>query len=212
MTEKGTQPYQNPEIRLDIQPLTLDVSVFLTGGGRSGSGKATLTLTETGMYLQPVSKGSMLNRLEPLGVLWGDVRELRSRKKQYVANVGVGRADTGRDDIILRFTLTGKSRERIDRLQDVLNRLPALASARRCPICSGPVVKDICQNCGKSFSLYQRKKGLKYLFAGVLFSVAGISIAASSAKGSEGGVLAVLLGAVFIIFGLIRLLFGTRTG
>jgi hypothetical protein len=212
MTNQGTTPFQSQEIKLNIQPLIVDVSIFVSGGGHNESGKASLTVNETGMYLQPLSQGWAFNRLKPMGILWADVRELHPRKKQYVANVGVGRTDTGRTDIILRFSLLKTSQDRKDTLQSVFDQLPAQASARRCPTCSGPVVNDICQNCGKSFRFYQRKRGLYFLIIGGLFVIFGIGFASSGTKTPEAGILAAIFGAVMIIFGLIRVIFGTRTG
>ena len=214
MTDDNIAIHRDSEIKLDIVPVTFEVMAGLRGG-QSAGGRATLTVNQSGMYLQWEKEGTPLNPRNPFGVLWGDLRELKRGKKRFSANIGIRKtAEFASGDIILRFILMEESRAKIGQLRSVFEKLPAQAFSRRCPKCSGPVVKDICGNCGNSFSSHQRRKGIRYLVLGALLTMAGIGLFPVLSESALWLIFVglIVFGVVFLISGIIRLIFGIRAG
>ncbi|MCI0490934.1 MAG: hypothetical protein L0229_30450 [Blastocatellia bacterium] len=214
MIDTGIPSNERSEIRLDIEHKTYEVFASVMGGGNNSNGKATLEVNERGISISP-KRTRGLFALKPMDVSWGDLREIKRRRGRFKANIGVGRSELlGNKDVILQFQLKGESRSKADELNSVLDRLPAEAFSQRCPHCSGPVIKDVCRDCGKSFRLHQRKKGFQFLLIGGLLLIIGISLTSSSYQSASGEITVfyglILMGAVLIILGLIRLVFGVR--
>jgi polyferredoxin len=85
---------------------------------------------------------------------------------------------------------------------------------RKCSDCGGAVVDNVCKNCGQSFTGQQRRKGLKFILIGSILVVAGIVLSYATYNPSSGSMWLfygpIVLGAFFIVGGLIALIFGTR--
>jgi uncharacterized membrane protein len=196
---------QKPTIEFPMEPLIFKVALW--SGRRLGPG--VLEVNKSGMFLSSKWKSS----LPPDGktdVTWNDLRELKNKLREsqrFVANFG-------RNDLVLTVKLKEENEDRLLALASLFDQLPPETSSLRCPACSGPVVNNVCRDCGKSYTTEQRRKGFALLLAGIVLIGTGIILTASSHNSSSGTVFVfyglMLAGLYPFVIGLIRLLFGVR--
>ena len=93
-------------------------------------------------------------------------------------------------------------------LNEILGRLPAAASAKRCPNCSGPVIDDECSECRTSYSGSNRRSGLVNILTGITLIAVGIALTLAQQYLLFWG--AIVGGLFFIVQGAIRLMSGKR--
>lgn len=196
---------QKPTIEFPMEPLIFKVALW--SGRRLGPGE--LEVNKSGMFLRSKWKSS----LPPDGkinVAWNDLRELKNKlreRQRFVANFGM-------NDLVLTVILKEETEARIVALATLFDNLPSETFSLRCPACSGPVVDNVCRDCGKSYTTEQRRKGFALLFAGIALTGTGIILTASSYSPSSGTVFVfyglVLAGLYPLVIGLIRVFFGVR--
>ncbi len=195
---------QTPVIEIPTEPITF--SVTLWAGRRLGP--AELEVTRSGLRLRCKYKSSA----PPDGILdvsWNNVRELKDRVRHdhiFVANFG--------KELVITVRIKDATPDRIASLADVFDRLPPEISAFRCPACSGAVFNNICKDCGKAFTAEVRTGGAKRTALGGLLLGFGLLLTISTYNSAGGTVVVfwgmMLIGAYYLVTGLLRLLFGVR--
>jgi hypothetical protein len=112
-----------------------------------------------------------------------------------------------------------KDRGQWEKLAGIFDQLPPEVGARKCSVCSGPVINGVCRDCGRSFRALHRKRGLGIFLVGAAAEVLGIALTLGSESPSGTkiyigliifGLMMMFLGAVGIIFGVRLLEFGKR--
>jgi hypothetical protein len=196
---------QTPVIEIPTEPLSFHVTLW---ANIRRLGPAELEVTRSGLRLRCKYKSVA----PPDGILevpWSNLRELKNwlrDDRSFVANFG--------DEFVITVNVKDATPDRITSLSGVFDRLPPEISASRCPSCSGPVLNDICRDCGKSFIKEQRTKGSKRIAVGGLLLGVGLLLTISTYNSAGGTVVVfygmMLVGAYYLVTGLLRLVFGVR--
>lgn len=202
----GTLLLNREAINVDIAPTSFEASSLNAFGVRVG--KLTLEIDREGIRLinkngRPVST-----------VVWFELEELKNEVREKGRFSYRGIIDTGLNDVqaVIRVGLANDSDR--ESLAALFDKLPAEVSGRKCPDCGGPVVDDLCRNCGQSFTGQQRRKGLTFILIGSILCVVGVVLSYATYNPSSGSMWLfygpIVIGVVLVIGGLIGLIFGKR--
>lgn len=192
-----------PRNELRVVPITIPVELR---AGIRRLGAAQLEVTQSGLRFRARWKSVF----PPEGVLetpWPQLRELKNQlgeARRFTANFG--------GELTLTVLLKEAAPEAVEALGRIFSQLSPEATALRCPACSGPVESNVCKACGKSYTEEHRTKGLQQLLLGGFLLLVGVTLTAASAGGRSSVVTVfwgmMLLGAYFVVIGLIRLFSG----
>jgi len=210
----STQIFTDDTIKIDIEPLSFEVEQLGPLGNKTITPPVKLEVNSQGMSLAYAKKNKQPVTFS--SVDWGALRELKNdlRKNGRFSYYGIFRSKLAETKMVIRLRVKGGPSE-WERLACIFDRLPPGACGRMCPACAGPVIDNVCRNCGKSFTGQQRMRGLKFLGSGVVIGTVGIALTASSYNSSSGAITVfyglMILGLGLIVGGLISLIFGVRT-
>jgi hypothetical protein len=192
-------------INVDIEPTTFRASSPSVFGGKAGN--LSLEVDREGFRLIN-KKGNAIST-----VAWYELEELKNEIRDKGQFLYLGTVFTGGVDVKTRVRIGVEPDER-ERLAEIFDKLPQDVFGRKCPDCGGSVVDNVCKNCGQSFSGQQRRKGMKMTMIGSIVFVLGILLTYATYSPSSGSVWvfygAILIGAGWVIAGLIALMFGKR--
>ena len=192
-------------IKLDIEPTTFPANSPALIGGKSFN--LTLEVDAEGFRVLN-KKGKEIST-----VAWFELEDLKNtiRGKGYFSYRGMLRA--GGTEVVKPIRIGVDTNDR-ERLAQIFDKLPQDAFGHKCDNCGGPVVDNVCKNCGETFTGQQRRKGIRLMMIGSLVFVLGILISYLTYNSQSGTVFvfygAILVGAGMIIGGLISAIFGSR--
>ena len=194
-------------INIDIEPTSFDANSLNPFGGRVS--KLTLEIDREGFRLIN-KKGRTVST-----VLWIELEELKNEIREKGRFSYRGMINNGLNEVraLMRVGLGDDPAER-ERLAAIFDKLPHDVFGRKCPDCGGSVVDNVCKNCGQTFTGQQRRKGMKMIMIGGIVFALGIILTYATYNPSSGSVWvfygAILIGAGWLVAGLIALVFGKR--
>jgi hypothetical protein len=202
-----TSPLKTGPIDLEIEPVSFE-AYLLNGFGQRVS-KRSLKVNREGFSLV-TKKGRTVST-----VVWQELGEFKNEVREKGRFSYFGTVNNGFNDVRarIRVGLANDPGER-ERLTAIFDKLPQGVFGRRCPSCGGPVVENICENCGRTFTGQNRRKGLNLVLIGGVALIAGIVLTNSSYNSASGSIKVyiglICAGVVIIIIGLFGLLSGKR--
>lgn len=194
-------------INVDIEPTSFVAHSLNPLGGKVS--QLTLEIDREGFHLIN-KKGRTVST-----VLWIELEELKNEIREKGRFSYRGMIDNGFNQVqaVMRIGLGDDPTER-ERLAAIFDKLPEDAGGRKCPDCGGPVVDNVCKNCGQTFTGQQRRKGLRMILIGSILLVLGIMLTYATYNQSSGSMWVfygpMLIGAGMLVGGLIALIFGAR--
>ena len=195
-------------VNVDIEPTTFNANSLNPFG--MSVGKLILEMDRDGFRLNNKKGKTVVN------MPWIELEELKNDVREKGRFSFRGTITTNLTDAtgLIRVGVSDPAER--ERLASIFDKLPPEVSGRKCSTCGGPIVNNVCRNCGETFTGQQRRKGLRFIGIGSGLMVLGFLLTYALYSESSSYIIVfvgpIIMGAALIITGLVGLVFGKRVG